>query len=313
MSESKKIKILKEILGNFHREGHSQLLFFCPKCGHHKKKLSVNIEKNLFKCWVCDWSGRDIYRIIKRYGDYRFKQDWRSLSQQVEINNFVDKIFGEKEKLIPEVLELPKGFISLVNKNLPPTSLYALNYLYSRDIKSIDIIKWKIGYCTKGKFASRIIIPSFSTSGEINYFVARSYDGNWRKYLNPSASRNIIFNELFLDFDDEIILVEGAFDAIKAGNNSIPLLGSTLNENSLLLQKIVENDSSVYLALDSDAKKKADKIISLLLKYDIEVFQVDIHPYKDVGEMPKHVFSERKQSAVFLNSDNYLLNKIIGI
>jgi DNA primase len=313
VSETKKVKILKEVLGDFYREGHSQCLFFCPRCGHHKKKLSINIGKNLFKCWVCDWSGKDIYRVVRRYGDYRQKQEWRSLSQQVEINDFVDKIFGRKEEVRPEPLELPKDFISLVNKDLPVTSLYPLNYLRSREIRNIDIAKWKIGYCTKGKYASRIVVPSFSITGDINYFVARSYDGDWRKYLNPGTSSDIIFNELFLDFDDEVILVEGIFDAIKAGHNSIPLLGSTLNENSILLQKIVENDSSVYLALDADASKKANKIIDLLLKYDIEIFKVDIHPYKDVGEMPKHVFKERKQSAVFLNSDNYLLSKIIGI
>ena len=160
--ERKKLKILQNIFGEYRRSGH-EYLFFCPKCGHHKKKLSINIEKNLFKCWVCDWSGRDIYRLVKRYGDYRLKQDWRSLNQQVEINDFVDKIFGEKKKSIPETLELPENFISLVNKSLPATSPYPLNYLYDRGIANVDIIKWKLGYCTEGKYASRIIIPSFSS------------------------------------------------------------------------------------------------------------------------------------------------------
>ena len=57
-----------------------------------------------------------------------------------------------------------------------------------------------------------------------------------RKYLNPPADRDIIFNELYIDWDSDIILVEGAFDAIKAGPNSIPLLGSTLREESSLFQ-----------------------------------------------------------------------------
>ena len=313
MPESKKIDILRQVLGDFHREGSSQLLFYCPRCEHHKKKLSINVEKNVFKCWVCDWSGRDLYRIIRKYGDFKTKQTWRGFSQQIEINDFAEKLFGVKKEVLEQYVELPKNFISLVNKKLPSTSIRPLNYLESRNITKADIIKWKIGYCAEGQYAGRIIIPSFSISGRVNYFVARSYDDDWRKYINPNVSRNIVFNELFIDFDEDIILVEGVFDAVKAGKNSIPLLGSTLVERSQLFQKIVKNDSSVYLALDSDAEKKTNKLIDLFLKYDVELFKVDIAPYKDVGEMSKSIFLAKKQTAAFLSSDNYLLSKIMGI
>ena len=62
----------------------------------------------------------------------------------------------------------------------------------------------------------------------LNYFVTRTYDNDWRKYLNPKASRDIVFNHLYLDFDEPLTIVEGVFDAIKAGENSVPLLGSTI-------------------------------------------------------------------------------------
>ena len=58
-----KLQILKDVLGQY-RISNQEHLFFCPYCEHHKRKLSVNLEKNVFKCWVCDWSGRDLYRII---------------------------------------------------------------------------------------------------------------------------------------------------------------------------------------------------------------------------------------------------------
>jgi len=67
------------------------------------------------------------------------------------------------------------------------------------------------------------------------------------KYKNPDASKDVVFNELNIDWKDKIFLVEGVFDAIKAGTDSVPLLGSTLNENSKLFQKIVENDTAIYL------------------------------------------------------------------
>ena len=158
-----------------------------------------------------------------------------------------------------------------------------------------------------------MIIPSFDLDGDTNYFVTRAYDNNWKKYLNPNISKDVIFNDLYLDFDEDIILVEGVFDAIKAGTNAVPLLGSTLNENSKLFYEIVKNDSSVYLALDPDAHKKTNKLINLFLKHDIQSYLVEVSPFDDVGEMSKNEFLNRKQTAVLLDTNNYLLSRIIRI
>ena len=311
MSIDKKLKILKNTLGDGYTKG-SESLFYCPRCEHHKKKLSVNLEKNVFKCWVCDWSGKNVYRIIRQYASQSDKFKWRSFHDEIEINNFKTDIFAEPEVLKEEVV-LPKEFVSLANKKLPSTAAKALNYLESRGVSKLDIIKWKIGYCTTGQYASRVIIPSFDNAGDINYFVSRTYAREWRKYLNPKASRNIIFNHPYVNFDEDLILVEGVFDAIRAGDNSVPLLGSTLSENSSLFCEIVKNDTPVYLALDPDAETKANKIISLLLKYDIEVYKINVKPYADIAEMPKDEYIKRKELAELLDNNNYLLDKIRGI
>lgn len=309
MSEERKLKILNNILGDFYNK-NTEYLFYCPNCQHHKKKLSINIDKNVFKCWVCDWSGKNIYRIIKYHGSNNDKYEWKRFGQQIEIEEFANKLFGTQIK-IEEKIDLPDEFISLANKKLPRTSLYPLNYLKSRGLTKEDIVKWKIGYCSAGKYVGRVIVPSFNKNGDINYFVTRSYDNNWKKYLNPRASRDIIFNYPYLDFDEDLILVEGVFDAMKAGDNSVPLLGSTLNENSKLFYEIVKNDTPIYLALDPDAAKKINKLINLFLKYDIEIRLVNISPFDDVGEMTKLQFAERKQTAVLLNPKNYLISRII--
>ena len=311
MSIDKKLKILKNTLGDSYSKG-SESLFYCPRCEHHKKKLSINLEKNVFKCWVCDWSGKNIYRIIRQYASQNDKFKWKSFHDEIEINNFKTDIFAKAEVVKDEVL-LPEQFVSLANKKLPSTAAKALNYLESRGVSKLDVIKWKIGYCTTGEYASRVVIPSFDNNGDINYFVSRTYADEWRKYLNPKASRDIVFNHPYINFDEDLVLVEGVFDAIRAGDNAVPLLGSTLNENSSLFCEIVKNDTPVYLALDPDAAAKTNKIISLLLKYDIEVYKINVEPYADVAEMPGGEFGKRKQLAELLNNHNYLLDKIRGI
>ena len=312
MSEAEKIKILSNVLGTSYREGHNQLLFYCPSCEHQKKKLSINVERNLFKCWVCDYSGRNVFRLIKRFGTYSDKKDWSRLTQRVEIESFSEKLFGSAEDEA-ERLSLPDGFISLANGSLPPTSTYPLNYLRSRGVTKKDIIRWKIGYCTSGKYEGRVVFPSFNLSGDLNYFVGRSYAGDWKRYINPSTKNDIVFNHLSLDFLKPIVIVEGVFDAVKSGINSVPLLGSTLSEDSILFSEIVKNDTTVYLALDSDAKKKAERMIRLFFKYDIEIYVIDLEQtvHEDVGEMSKEEFETLKTKAEKLDAEKFLINRIL--
>jgi len=201
----------------------------------------------------------------------------------------------------------------LCNINTSLVSTQALNYLSKRGIDKYDILRWKIGYCSSGKYAGRVIVPSFNEDGKVNYFIARSYDGNWRKYLNPPDSKDIIFNELYIDWEDDIVLTEGVFDAIKIPN-SIPILGSTLRENSKLFQNIIKHDPAVYMSLDPDAETKEFKMIESLLKYGVEVYKVEIKPFKDAGEMSKQEFMERKKKATLIkNTDYLLLDKILSI
>jgi DNA primase len=247
-----------------------------------------------------------LYRVVRRFGTNHDKAQWRDLTSEISFDQLED-LFAEKieEK---QILEMPKGFVSLANRDIPPTGFAARNYLKKRGISKQDIIWWKMGYCSKGEYEGRIIIPSFDEEGDLSYFVSRSYDkAFYPKYKNPPASKNIIFNDLFVDWSSDIILVEGIFDAIIAGRNAVPVLGSTLNQSSLLLRKIVKEDAGVYIALDPDAKKKELEIIKTLLDFDIEVWKVDIEDNDDVGSMSKPQFQKCLENATLITSDNYLL------
>jgi DNA primase len=308
MIEDKR-KIVTQILGSYWQKGDEHL-YHCPFCNHHKKKMSVNFANGYFKCWVCDTRGKNIYRIVRRFGDYQQRQKYRELQGLVDLSDF-EEMFKEYNNIQEkQVLDMPEGFVSLCNKDLPIESTDAFRYLSSRGIGRREILKWKIGYCKEGRYAGRIIVPSFDVEGDLNYFIARSYVGHGRRYLNPPSSRDIVFNELNIDWDEPIILVEGVFDAIAAGNNAIPILGSTLREQSRLFQAIAIHDTPVYMALDSDAEKKAEWIIKSMLRYDLEVHKVPIDE-EDVGEMDKQEFKERMSEARKIESDMYFFQKVL--
>ena len=172
-------------------------------------------------------------------------------------------------------------------------------------------MRWKIGFCYDGEFGGRVIVPSFGTTGYPNYFIARSYVGHRMKYKNPQASKNVVFNDLFINWNDDLVIVEGVFDAIRAGN-AVPILGSTLRKDADLLRKIVRNDTPCYIALDPDAADKERRIIQTLLRYDVELYKIDVTGYEDIGEMPQDIFKERKANAKFIDRDNYLLLDLLS-
>ena len=187
-----------------------------------------------------------------------------------------------------------------------------MRYLLDRGYKKEDIVMWKVGYCSSGEYAGRVVVPSFNDNGDINYFVARSYADKFPKYMNPKVSKDIVFNELYLDWNKDIILVEGVFDAMKA-KNSIPLLGSTLNQKSNLFKKIVYYEPDVYIALDPDAEKKASQLIENLIQYDLNLFKIDVEGFGDVGEMTKEQFLEAKANAQPIGDDWVLEKGLLAI
>ncbi len=146
----------------------------------------------------------------------------------------------------------------------------------------------------------------------MNYFIARTFSDDYRRYMNPPVSRNIVFNELYVDFQEEVTVVEGVFDAIKA-HNAVPILGSTIRENSKLFRKIVNNDTPVLMALDPDARSKSESIKKLFLKYGIEVREIKYPDERDIGDMSKKEVSVLSRNAAFVKSFDSLINAISAI
>ena len=311
MNKKEALKILYEVVGDHRQTSKNEHYFKCPACDHYKYKLAVNLDKNVFHCWVCDYRGRNIRRLIRRFGSYLQLQKWDAISDRTDLERFADLFMEPVSREDKTKVELPEEFRSLCSENIPATGLYALRYLEKRGLTKADILKWKIGYCFSGEYRNRVIIPSFDDEGDCNYFIARSYAGDSYKYKNPRSSKDIVFNELFVNWNDDLILTEGVFDAIVSGN-AVPILGSTLRSDAELIRKIVINDTPVYMALDPDARKKENRIIKMLLEYDIELYKVDVSGYEDVGSMPTAEFQERKNNAVFIDRDDYLLLNLLS-
>jgi DNA primase len=304
-----KLSIITGFLGKSYKSNNEHL-FQCPFCKHHKRKFSVNIQRGVYKCWICDQKGRNLYRLVRKFGSQKDREAWKAFSgEKTDLNDFESLFEEAEEDSFEQIVEMPPNFHTLtgnVHFRVP------LQYLEKRGITRKDILKWKIGFCSDGPFKGRIIIPSFNENGDLNYFIARTFTDEYRRYKNPPVSRDIVFNELYVDFDKEVMIVEGAFDAVKA-DNAIPILGSTIRETSRLFKKIIQNNTPVLLALDPDAKYKANNIKRLFFKYGIEVRELQYDDERDVGDMSKEEVEKLSQEAPIIGEEDSLVAAIFDL
>ena len=220
----------------------------------------------------------------------------------------MDNLFLE-EKIVEENqrLSLPEEFIFLGASRLPHEAQRPLRYLERRGLTLEDIRYYKLGFCSSGEYRNRIIIPSFDEEGYCNYFVGRTYSNDSYKYKNPRVSKNIIFNELLVDWSSPVLLVEGPFDALKA-RNAICILGSTLNIKSRLFAKLVEKQPPVYVGFDSDALQKSLRVIKNMLEYGLEVYQMDTSSVEDIGSLAPSEVEKLREEATPMSFESLIFS-----
>jgi len=270
------LTFLTEILGPYTQQ-KDEYLFSCPFCHHHKKKLSVNIVNNKWKCWICNARGVRLLSLWKRMGlpkqtIHRFK----TIMGETDLRQF------EYDEPVT-TLHLPDEYKPLWKPEKSYPYLHALTYLQERGITPEDILRYRIGFCDKGSYAGRIIVPSYDSNNQLNYFTARSFYEGSMKYKNPPTSKNTIIFENMIDWDEPIILCEGMFDAIALRQNAIPLMGKTLSKKLeyALLKHSVEH---IIIFLDKDAQTDALKLEHHLKQYEIDV-KIVLTEEKDASEM----------------------------
>ena len=80
---------------------------------------------------------------------------------------------------------------------------------------------------------------------------------------------------MLINWNEPIILCEGAFDAITIKRNAIPLFGKQINPK-LRIKIIEEGIKQIYICLDQDAIQNAKQISKMFMDEGIEVHLVKL-------------------------------------
>lgn len=293
---------LEESKQGGYQNGVEQYQFCCPCCAEEnggkvdgKYNLEVNFVLGKCHCWKCDMKG-SISRLIKRYGNSLLASEYISDLKSV-LSNQLYKIdrYEELVRMIEdEEIKLPNTFTPIGNiSNLRNGKLKT--FIESRHITQEMVDIYHLGY-TKWdneeiNVRSRIIVPSYDNKGNLTYWTGRdftNYEGR-QKYLNVKADRkHIVFNEGLIEWDGDIILVEGIIDSL-VYPNCIPLMGKQLYKDSRLYEVLYEKaNANIIICLDSDTDISETKRIYRMLnkgrlKNKIRYIRMD--RYKDFGEV----------------------------
>ena len=244
----------------------NEYMWWSPFTQHHKPKLQVNIQTGKWHCWVSNQGGHNLYQLFKKvgagYNDFK------------ELNKLLGDVsyYKKDNDTTTDDVRLPQEYKSLSDPF--DTSLikeHAIRFLRKRGITKEDIIRYNLGYCSEGKYNNRIIIPSYDSKGQLNYFVGRDFYSSNFKYMNPpNVAKDVIGFDLYVNWSLPIILVEGVFDAMSVKSNSIPLFGKTILPK--LYKKIVEKKvKDIFIILDSDAFDDAIRMTEKFVNEGINV------------------------------------------
>lgn len=303
ISEQKLLALLQKVLGEGKIVSKDEAMFVCPFSHHRKPKLAVNLSTQRWQSWIdTNAKGRSIFSLFKRLqvpSNY-----FDELSRIVKLPKS-----SQTQEIKEEYVSLPYEYKKLTETHTDFSYSKAMKYLKNRGIESYDIERYDIGYCDKGDYAGRIIVPSYDADNKLNYFLARDFTGNaYLKYKNPPVSKDVVVFENQIDFSEPLILCEGVFDAMAIRRNAIALLGKNI-PNKLKMRLIEHNVKEVSIVLDNDAFKNALNLSESLMNDNIKVRLVRMGS-EDAADLGFKKIIERIRSTDILDFGQLMQQKL---
>lgn len=257
-----------------------------------------------YHCWRCGESG-PVYKLLKLLNIL-------TDSSEVELydNSKEPSLFEEAQKVFDSTtIALPIDYIALSEDTKSLIGKKALDYLLKRNIDFDKIKKYRLGYCSTGKYANRIIIPMYDEYDNLIYFTARSfYSAVDCKTLFPKENLEVFIGKSDILYNinnnidkDIVILNEGPFDAMTT--DGIGFLGKHPSPKQLNNIKKLKA-KTVILMLDSDAIEYNYAIAKELYNYKT-VYICEL-PYGDPNSIDKKDLATALNTKIKFNDFEYL-------
>jgi DNA primase len=220
----------------------SEIVIKCPLCDDHAPRLYVNATTGMWMCHLCKETGNDYTLLREVLGlDHfmamrlraRLDGGQASISRPTPAYTRQQRGPSLEEGGTPakEGIELPDECHPLTHPEAPGEGIF-WRYLESRGVTAKDVKTYEIGWCLRGLYAYRIIIP-VKTNDVLWTFVARSVVDATPKVLHPVGAQPLraLFGLDQFQESNKVIVVEGAFDALRLQGRAVATLGTNFSQH----------------------------------------------------------------------------------
>jgi len=263
---------------------------------HNEKDRSFSIsDTGLWFCWSCHVKG-NLKQLMEKLGGAEL--DWRDMLKVMgaSLSDF------DKPKKSKRIANLPEDFS-------PYTFEAEVPEVIAKRLHWETIQAFGLGYCLKYPNEGRCIIPIKYKGKVVGYHGRAIKDSKQPRYYNPSEFeiKDYLFNYDACGFRKELILVEGAFNAMSMAEKGFLRTAATFGTEfkSEQVQKIFSlNPSSVVICFDRDPSKikegkehgfagqRATKKLGLLLNDFLKVEVMPLPFGKDPNDLPAEILGE---------------------
>lgn len=263
----------------------------CPFCGDSRQRLGVNSHSKLWHCFNCDEAGNLVGFLMRVLGlTYEAAVETilagrnrrRGLVELRAVTQTSSNMQGSRDIKLPDEFELLR--MPMLKRN----ERFWRYLIQGRGLRIGQVHSYGIGFVRSGEYAWRIIVP-VATGGVLRTFVARAISKEQQpKYRSPEGADNsrVLFNLERLAGREEVVLVEGVFDALRIPDLAVATLGTHLSQpqRTLLLRAGVRR---VIICWDEDDTGLPQAYEAARgLRGRMEVLQAALPEGADPGRMP---------------------------
>ena len=247
----------------------------CLFCGDSKYHFGIHKKEKHYFCLRCGKKG-NLVSLVSLIDNVSCKKAVDIIVDKAGALSF--NIEGDITELIKKALKENDATVSEASKQindfaLPPHCKpldtlkesnafdnVFLRYMAKRNFSIETLMEWGIQACLTGAYAMRLLMPILYRGSLVN-FLGRDVTGNAEKrYKNsnndtsPMSTKSLLYGYDDIELGQEqLIVVEGSFDAIRVGKGkAVALLGKAMTTAQLRLLSDI-NPKELILLFDGDA------------------------------------------------------------
>lgn len=276
--------------------GSNDINVDCPFC-NSSKHLGISIKSGFTFCWVCEFNDLDRHPTLLKVLIELTGLHWAEVKEAM-IEHGWEPFNISAEELsggLSAKASLPKEYISIVKMMFyKQPSDEALQYLSERMFDMDTVRRYKLGVCTEGVYANRIIIPIFF-NGNLASFTSRSYkrEGRYKHaplFMSSERIKNLLYNYDVAKNYSHVYLLEGATDVWRMGKNAMAVFRSKLsrNQRNILMRLSNKRLTSITVIFDFGATSRAYEAAEDLSPFISKIKVVSLPDKRDVADRTRN-------------------------